>query len=146
MTVLSEALRCCRIGSTKAAVLPVPVCAEASTSRPERAPGITSAWTGEGTVYPSSISARTKGARRPNARNGEAATSWAVSSVMGGFGRGETGPGRSRDVDDSAARGNEGRGGDARRRDGCGGYPPRERWKLNGITLSRGSARVLGAL
>ena len=38
------------IGSTKAAVLPVPVCAPASTSRPSRITGIAAAWTGVGSV------------------------------------------------------------------------------------------------
>ena len=42
--------RCCSIGSTNAAVLPVPVWAQARRSRPCRACGITSFCTGEGSV------------------------------------------------------------------------------------------------
>ena len=42
----------CRTGSAKAQVLPVPVCAEATTSRPERMSGIASACTGVGVVKP----------------------------------------------------------------------------------------------
>ncbi len=50
--------RCCRIGSTNAAVLPVPVCAHPSRSRPARRCGIDFACTGVGVVYPSSATAR----------------------------------------------------------------------------------------
>jgi hypothetical protein len=37
-----------RIGSANAAVLPVPVCAWPSTSRPSSSGGIVAAWIGEG--------------------------------------------------------------------------------------------------
>ena len=50
------------IGSTKAAVLPVPVWAMPSTSRPSRALGIAWIWIGVGSVYPASMTAdRTRG-------------------------------------------------------------------------------------
>jgi hypothetical protein len=45
----------CRIGSRNAAVLPLPVVAEASTSRPASAGGIASVWIGVGRVKPSSF-------------------------------------------------------------------------------------------
>jgi hypothetical protein len=38
----------CRIGSAKAAVLPVPVWASPTTSRPASSAGMVSAWIGEG--------------------------------------------------------------------------------------------------
>ena len=38
----------CRIGRTKAAVLPVPVCAQPTTSRPARTRGIACSWIGVG--------------------------------------------------------------------------------------------------
>src|SRR5690625_5457123 len=41
-----------RIGRTKAAVLPVPVCAHPMTSRPVVATGMACAWIGVGEVYP----------------------------------------------------------------------------------------------
>ena len=43
-----------RIGSTKAAVLPLPVAAQASTSRPASAGGIACSWIGVGRAKPSS--------------------------------------------------------------------------------------------
>jgi hypothetical protein len=40
----------CSIGKVKPAVLPVPVCAAASKSRPARTTGMACAWMGVGTV------------------------------------------------------------------------------------------------
>ena len=48
-------MRRCRIGSPKAAVLPLPVMAQARTSRPARAGGTASAWIGVGRAKPSSF-------------------------------------------------------------------------------------------
>src|SRR6476469_10039374 len=55
-----------RMGSTKAAVLPVPVWAAARTSRPPRTRGIAADWTGVGVSYPSSATMRTRSADRPS--------------------------------------------------------------------------------
>ena len=55
-----------RMGSTKAAVLPVPVWAAARTSRPSRTRGIAADWTGVGVSYPSSATMRTRSADRPS--------------------------------------------------------------------------------
>ena len=55
-----------RIGSTKAAVLPVPVWAAARTSRPSRTSGMAAVWTGVGVSYPSSATMRTRSADRPS--------------------------------------------------------------------------------
>ena len=77
-----------RIGSTKAAVLPVPVCAHASTSRPARTRGMTSRCTGVGCVYPSSSTARTSGGASPRAENGDASIALATSAVRGRTGAG----------------------------------------------------------
>jgi uncharacterized protein len=54
------AARRCRIGSAKAAVLPVPVCAQPSTSRPASTAGIASRWIGVGVVKPASRTARSR--------------------------------------------------------------------------------------
>ncbi|OGL05659.1 MAG: hypothetical protein A3I03_12270 [Candidatus Rokubacteria bacterium RIFCSPLOWO2_02_FULL_68_19] len=51
-------MRRCRMGSTKAAVLPLPVMAQASTSRPSMAGGIASCWIGVGRVKPISLTPR----------------------------------------------------------------------------------------
>jgi hypothetical protein len=53
--------RCCRSGRPNAAVLPVPVCAMPSMSRPSRSAGIAWAWIGVGVVMPATSSARTSG-------------------------------------------------------------------------------------
>ena len=45
----------CRIGSRNAAVFPLPVLAQASTSRPARAGGMASVWIGVGRMNPSSL-------------------------------------------------------------------------------------------
>ena len=50
--------RCCRIGSAKAAVLPVPVWAMPRTSRPCSSAGMVRAWMGVGTVYLAAARAR----------------------------------------------------------------------------------------
>ena len=47
-----------RIGNRKAAVLPLPVMAQARMSRPSRAGGMASSWIGVGRVKPSSLSPR----------------------------------------------------------------------------------------
>ena len=64
--VLAWSRRRSRIGSTKAAVLPVPVWAAARTSRPSRTSGIAADWTGVGVSYPSSATMRTRSADRPS--------------------------------------------------------------------------------
>src|SRR6187399_1333437 len=64
--VLAWPRRRSRIGRTKAAVLPVPVCAAARTSRPARTSGMADSWTGVGDVYPSSATMRTRSADRPS--------------------------------------------------------------------------------
>ena len=51
-------IRWLRIGSRKAAVLPLPVMAQASTSRPSMAGGMASAWIGVGRVKPISRTPR----------------------------------------------------------------------------------------
>jgi hypothetical protein len=56
----------CINGSENAAVLPVPVCAQPSTSRPVKTSGIACAWMGVGRVYPSSASARVRASMRPS--------------------------------------------------------------------------------
>ena len=53
-----SSIRRCRIGSAKAAVLPVPVWARPSTSRPSRTAGMVSAWIGRGESKPASAMAR----------------------------------------------------------------------------------------
>ena len=45
----------CSSGNTKAAVLPLPVAAQASTSRPSRAGGMAASWMGVGRANPSSL-------------------------------------------------------------------------------------------
>src|SRR5665811_1434623 len=57
------------IGSAKAAVLPVPVCAMPMTSRPCMARGMVWAWIGVGVTYFSSTSARVIGSTRPKSLN-----------------------------------------------------------------------------
>ena len=52
-----------------AAVLPLPVIAQASTSRPVRAGGIASRWIGVGTVKPSASTARSRSGCRVNDAN-----------------------------------------------------------------------------
>ena len=56
----------CRMGNAKAAVLPVPVCAEPITSRPARICGIACAWIGVGRSYPFSATAKAMFALRPS--------------------------------------------------------------------------------
>src|SRR5690606_37380772 len=50
--VLANAIRRCRMGSVKAAVLPVPVWAAPMTSRPSMTTGMAWLWIGVGMVYP----------------------------------------------------------------------------------------------
>jgi hypothetical protein len=63
------------MGSRNAAVLPLPVMAQASTSRPASAGGIASCWTGVGRVKPTSRVARTMEGSRPKAEKGIPAVS-----------------------------------------------------------------------
>ena len=63
-------IRRCRIGSTKAAVLPLPVTAQASTSRPAIAGGIDCSWIGVGRVKPSSRTPRRSSGSRPKEEKG----------------------------------------------------------------------------
>ena len=65
------AARRCSIGSTKAAVLPVPVWAPASRSRPSSTSGIASRWTGVGSVYPWRATARSRSGGSPRVREGQ---------------------------------------------------------------------------
>src|SRR5687768_14025416 len=53
------------MGSAKAAVLPVPVCAWPMTSPPARRAGIVRPWTGVGASYPRAVRVWTKVSRRP---------------------------------------------------------------------------------
>ena len=48
----------CRIGSTKAAVFPVPVCASPRTSRPSSAAGMVWSWIGRGVSKPRAATPR----------------------------------------------------------------------------------------
>ena len=59
------AARWLRIGSAKAAVLPVPVCAMPMTSRLASSSGMVWAWIGVGVTYFSSVRARRIGSARP---------------------------------------------------------------------------------
>src|SRR5215510_13562059 len=63
-----DAARRSRIGSAKAAVLPVPVCAMPTTSRAASTCGMVWAWIGVGVAYCSSLSARVMGSARPSSR------------------------------------------------------------------------------
>ena len=65
----SDSIRRPRIGSEKAAVLPVPVCAMPSRSRPASTCGMAPAWMGVGVSYPSAVSAWRIGAGRPRSEN-----------------------------------------------------------------------------
>ena len=56
------------MGSAKAAVLPVPVCAMPTTSRAASTCGMVWAWIGVGVAYCSSMSARVMGSLRPRSR------------------------------------------------------------------------------
>ena len=58
-----------RIGSANAAVLPVPVCAMPTRSRPARTSGMASVWIGVGVEYCSSARARMIGSARPKSLN-----------------------------------------------------------------------------
>ena len=66
---LLDAERCCSTGSAKAAVLPVPVWAMPSTSRPCSSAGMVRAWMGVGTVYLAASRARSSGSARPRSAN-----------------------------------------------------------------------------
>ena len=59
----------CNIGIAKAAVLPVPVCAQPNRSLPERTGGIAFSWMGVGLVYPSDSSAVRIGSIKFNSVN-----------------------------------------------------------------------------
>src|SRR5688572_18442349 len=69
-------------GSANAAVLPVPVAACPSTSRPASIGGMARRWMGVGSSYPSSASAARSSARRPRPLNPTSATTSVVSSSM----------------------------------------------------------------
>src|SRR4051795_5330399 len=58
-----------RIGSVNAAVLPVPVCAAARTSRPCSTIGMARSWTGVGSVYPSSSTVLRRTGESPRSAN-----------------------------------------------------------------------------
>src|SRR5262245_13922875 len=61
--------RRCRIGSANAAVLPVPVCARPSRSRPASTWGIARAWIGVGVSYPCAATAWATRGLNPSSRN-----------------------------------------------------------------------------
>ena len=67
---------CCKIGSAKAAVFPVPVWAVPKTSRPSSAGGIACSWMDVGFTYPAMRSASLKA--------GSSAKSWKVVVVLVG--------------------------------------------------------------
>ena len=56
----------CRMGSAKAAVLPVPVWAMPNMSRPARSSGMAAAWIGVGVMCFLEVKARWIGSARPN--------------------------------------------------------------------------------
>src|SRR4051812_37924483 len=58
------------MGSTKAAVLPVPVCAIPMTSEPVMIFGMAADWMGVGSVYPASLRAESRRGSRPRAAKG----------------------------------------------------------------------------
>src|SRR5688572_30762584 len=58
------------MGNTNAAVLPLPVIAQASRSRPSRAGGMACCWIGVGRVKPSSWRPRRRSGWRPKAEKG----------------------------------------------------------------------------
>src|SRR5262245_49785812 len=60
----------CTMGRPKAAVLPLPVAAQARTSRPSRAGGMAWSWMGVGLVKPSSLTPRSSKGSRPNDEKG----------------------------------------------------------------------------
>jgi hypothetical protein len=64
-----------RMGRAKAAVLPVPVCAWPTTSRPPRSSGMVFCWMGEGASYPTPEIAQSSGSPRPNWSNESKRTS-----------------------------------------------------------------------
>ena len=64
----SPAMRC-SVGSVNAAVLPVPVWAEATTSRPSSTRGMAPAWTGVGSVKPSASTPASICSLRPSLPN-----------------------------------------------------------------------------
>jgi len=57
--------RCCSIGNAKAAVLPVPVWATPSRSRPASRCGMAVVWIGVGSMYRALSRARSSGSARP---------------------------------------------------------------------------------
>src|SRR5262245_9296032 len=81
------------MGSAKAAVFPVPVCAMPTTSRPASTCGMVCAWIGVGLAYCSSTSARVMGSARPKARKELNAESfmWRDAPVIGTYRSGEFG-------------------------------------------------------
>ena len=69
-----------RIGRAKAAVLPVPVCASPTTSRPAITIGMMAAWIAEGTSYPTSLTAWATAGASPMSANVIASPSPASAS------------------------------------------------------------------
>jgi hypothetical protein len=67
-------------GSPKAAVLPVPVCAWATRSRPARATGIACSWMGLGTLNPAAVIPSMMAGLRPNPAKPEAGSAAGVSA------------------------------------------------------------------
>ena len=72
-----------RIGRVNAAVLPVPVCAAASTSVPWRTRGIARSCTGVGSVYPSSVTVRNRTSDRPSSSKRKVGLRSPASGRMG---------------------------------------------------------------
>ena len=71
------------MGMPKASVLPVPVCAMPTTSRPVSMTGIDCACTGVGSVKPISITAASERSETPSARNASGASAVSMSSSGG---------------------------------------------------------------
>ena len=61
---------CCSSGSAKAAVLPEPVCAVPSTSRPRKTSGMAADWMGVGWCRPSAAAARARAGESPSSTKG----------------------------------------------------------------------------
>ena len=68
------------IGSANAAVLPVPVCARPSTSRPDSSSGMVSVWIGVGVSNPDSTRVGSRRSATPSAANPVAGSSGVAGS------------------------------------------------------------------
>src|SRR5512139_1767006 len=75
-------IRRCRIGRPKAAVFPLPVAAQARTSRPAMAGGIDCSWMGVGLVKPSSRTPRRRRGSRPKEEKGKESGPGAVRARL----------------------------------------------------------------